>query len=63
MTAAQAVATVDLVRPRRIVPVHYEGWTHFRQGRAAVERAFADAPADLRERVLWLRPGEPMPMS
>jgi hypothetical protein len=41
----------------RIGTVHYEGCSHFRQGRAEVERAFAAAPADLRERVRWLEPG------
>jgi hypothetical protein len=37
-----------------VIPVHYEGWKHFRQGRDAVERAFADAPADVRDRVRWV---------
>ncbi|WP_433275279.1 MBL fold metallo-hydrolase [Pseudonocardia xinjiangensis] len=54
MTAAQAVETVGLVRPRTVVPVHYEGWKHFRQGRDAVEREFEGAPEDLRGRVRWL---------
>ena len=43
-----------LVRPRTAIPIHYEGWKHFRQGRDAVEREFAAAPADVRERVRWL---------
>jgi L-ascorbate metabolism protein UlaG (beta-lactamase superfamily) len=59
LTAAQAVATAALLRPRTVVPVHYEGWTHFRQGRADIEQAFATAPDGLGERVRWLRPGEP----
>jgi len=54
MTAKDAVALCRLVRPRTAIPIHYEGWTHFRQGRAAVEREFATAPADLRERIRWL---------
>jgi len=29
---------VDLV-----VPAHYDGWAHFSEGRAEVERAFEDA--------------------
>ncbi|GAA4710883.1 MBL fold metallo-hydrolase [Pseudonocardia yuanmonensis] len=57
MSGEQAVATCRALRPRVVVPVHYEGWSHFREGRAEVERAFAAAP-DVRDRVRWLRPGE-----
>jgi L-ascorbate metabolism protein UlaG (beta-lactamase superfamily) len=59
LTAADAVELCRLVDPRRIVPVHYEGWKHFREGRDAVERAFAAAP-DLAGRVRWLPLGEPV---
>ena len=42
-------------RPAAIaIPVHYEGWKHFREGRAAIERELAAAPADFRDRVRWL---------
>ncbi|MFS8103818.1 MBL fold metallo-hydrolase [Lentzea alba] len=51
MTATDAVELCRLVRPRTVIPVHYEGWQHFRQGRAAAEQAFAAAP-DVRVR--WL---------
>jgi hypothetical protein len=42
-----------LIRPRTIVPVHYEGWKHFHEGRAAVAAAFAAAP-DVAEHVRWV---------
>jgi L-ascorbate metabolism protein UlaG (beta-lactamase superfamily) len=54
MTGQDAVELIELVRPRQAIPVHYEGWKHFRQGRDAVEHAFDDAPADVRDRVRWL---------
>lgn len=54
LTAAQAVELCTLVQPRTIIPVHYEGWSHFTQGRAAVEQAFAAAPDGLGERLHWL---------
>ena len=38
MTADDAVELCRLSRPRTVVPVHYEGWSHFQQGRAAIER-------------------------
>lgn len=40
MTAREAVELCRLVRPRTAIPIHYEGWKHFRQGREAIEREF-----------------------
>lgn len=54
MTAKEAVALCRIVRPRVAVPVHYEGWRHFHQGREAAEREFARAPEDVRRRIRWL---------
>jgi L-ascorbate metabolism protein UlaG (beta-lactamase superfamily) len=54
MTAAEAVELCGLVQPRTAIPIHYEGWKHFRQGRAAIEEEFASAPEDFRGRVRWL---------
>ena len=46
MTAQQAVELLGELRPRTAIPVHYEGWEHFRQQRDAIEPVFAGAPAD-----------------
>ena len=54
MTAKEAVELCRLVQPRTVIPIHYEGWKHFREGREAIERELAKAPQDLRERVRWL---------
>ena len=48
MTAEDGVELCRAIRPRTVVPVHYEGWSHFRQGRTAIERAVAGAPDDIR---------------
>jgi len=58
MTAKQAVELCRLLEPRTVVPIHYEGWKHFRQGREEIERELADAPEELRGRVRWLPIGE-----
>ncbi len=55
MTAEQAVELCGLLDPRTIVPIHYEGWKHFRQGRAAAERVFGASP--MADRVRWLEAG------
>jgi len=60
MTAREAVALCRDLRPRVAIPVHYEGWKHFREGRAAIERAFAAAPDAVRASVRWLPIGEPV---
>jgi L-ascorbate metabolism protein UlaG (beta-lactamase superfamily) len=60
MTAREAVDLCRLLRPRTVVPVHYEGWTHFREGRAGIERAFARAPAEIRNCIRWPGLGVPI---
>ena len=58
LTGPQAVQTVELVGPRTTLPVHYEGWSHFHDGRDALDRAFEGAPDDVRETLRWLPIGE-----
>ena len=41
-----------------MIPIHYEGWSHFKQGRAAIERELESAPEDVRRRFRWLPIGE-----
>jgi L-ascorbate metabolism protein UlaG (beta-lactamase superfamily) len=54
MTAKDAIELCSLIRPENAIPIHYEGWTHFREGREAIERELAGAPEDLRRRIRWL---------
>ena len=59
MTAREAVELCRLLKPDTVIPIHYEGWTHFREGREAIERELANAPEDVRARIRWLPIGEP----
>jgi L-ascorbate metabolism protein UlaG (beta-lactamase superfamily) len=63
MTARDAVELCRLVRPRTAIPIHYEGWKHFREGREAIERELAGAPEDVRRSILWLPIGERVELS
>jgi L-ascorbate metabolism protein UlaG (beta-lactamase superfamily) len=54
MTAAQAIELGASIEPRTTIPIHYEGWKHFREGREAIEREFAAAPQSFRDSVRWL---------
>ena len=58
MTARDAVELCRLLRPRTAIPIHYEGWGHFREGREAIERELAEAPEDVRGSFRWLPLGE-----
>jgi L-ascorbate metabolism protein UlaG (beta-lactamase superfamily) len=57
MTARDAVELCRLIRPRTAIPIHYEGWKHFREGQDAIEREFANAPEDVRRCIRWLPSG------
>jgi len=59
MTGEDAVALVAAMAPRVAIPIHYEGWKHFRDHRADVERAIAAAPDDVAARFRWLPIGAP----
>ena len=54
LNAREGVELCRLIQPRIAIPVHYEGWSHFREGREAVEREFARAPEVVRDRIRWL---------
>lgn len=58
MTAAEAIELCGVVNPRTVIPIHYEGWKHFRQGRGAIEAEFAAAPERFRRSVRWLPIGD-----
>jgi L-ascorbate metabolism protein UlaG (beta-lactamase superfamily) len=54
MTARQAIELCSLIRPRTVIPVHYEGWKHFQESREKIERELSAAPEDIRHTVRWL---------
>ena len=54
MTARDMAELCGLIEPRVAIPIHYEGWKHFREGRAAAEPALAGVPG-----LRWLAIGEP----
>jgi len=63
MTVDEAVELCGLMRPRLVVPVHYEGWSHFREGRDAIERRLESAPSEVRDAFRFLDPGVPTDLS
>ena len=60
MNAEEAVELCGLLNPTTILPIHFEGWKHFRQGRAPAERVLNGSP--LASRVTWMIAGTPTPI-
>jgi L-ascorbate metabolism protein UlaG (beta-lactamase superfamily) len=52
----QAARAAIALGARTVVPLHYDGWEHFRETRAGCEGAFA--AAGIADRVRWLTKGE-----
>lgn len=57
LTTRRAVELCSLLRPHTALPVHYEGWSHFHEGRRKAESELAKAPTDIRDRFRWLPVG------
>jgi len=55
-TAAEGVLVAGAMPNAAIVPLHYEGWEHFSEGRGEIEGAFSEAA--LTHRLHWLPPGQ-----
>jgi L-ascorbate metabolism protein UlaG (beta-lactamase superfamily) len=55
--AAEGLRAATELKARTVVPVHYEGWSHFRTPRSTIESTFSAAgKADL---LHWAVPGQP----
>ena len=56
MTAEEAVLTARAFSTTPIVPLHFEGWAHFSEGRDKIVEAFSSAK--MQDRLHWLQPGK-----
>jgi L-ascorbate metabolism protein UlaG (beta-lactamase superfamily) len=56
LTSAEAAEAAAILGARHIVPLHFEGWAHFTQGRDTLIEAFEQA--SLTDRLHLLDPGE-----
>jgi L-ascorbate metabolism protein UlaG (beta-lactamase superfamily) len=56
--AAEGLRAATAMRARTVVPIHYEGWTHFSTPRSAIESTFeAGGKSELLQ---WPVPGQPI---
>jgi len=56
--AKEALRAIKALNPRTVIPIHYEGWKHFREPRAEAEKQFTSA--GMNNMVKWLPLGEPV---
>lgn len=61
MDVQDGVQVVRALNPRQVIPIHYEGWSHFREPRQVVESGFEHA--GLAPRLCWLPLGQPIELS
>jgi L-ascorbate metabolism protein UlaG (beta-lactamase superfamily) len=57
MDALEAAGVVQEVDAEQAIPIHFEGWAHFKQDRDTARREFERA--GIADRVRWLDRGEP----
>lgn len=56
MNAEEAVELFKTLDPAKVIPIHYEGWAHFKQGRDAAQEIFDSS--SFADRITWLEPGK-----
>jgi L-ascorbate metabolism protein UlaG (beta-lactamase superfamily) len=54
--AREAVRTAAEMQARTVIPIHYSGWSHFRESTESLKTVLA--ASSIAERVRWLKPGE-----
>ena len=55
LDAGQAVKFIDKLKPKKVIPVHDSGWSHFKDNRRNAMVTFERA--NLSSEIIWLKPG------
>lgn len=55
MNGEEAIATAKLLDPKIVIPIHYEGWWHFKQSALSLKNEIKNS--ELNEKFLWLESG------
>jgi L-ascorbate metabolism protein UlaG (beta-lactamase superfamily) len=56
LSADEAIRYAQALGARKVLPIHFEGWAHFTEGREQAERTIA--ASEIAGRTQWLRSGE-----
>ena len=58
LNAKEAVKIFHALKPQTVIPVHYEGWKHFKETGAEARQVFE--ASDIQEKIRWLPLGQPV---
>lgn len=58
MDGKQLLKAARLIRPNTIIPIHHNGWTHFKEKETTL-RSIIDHDKEVKERTVFLTPGVP----
>ena len=58
LNAKDAIRLVEALNPQQVIPIHYEGWGHFREPKSKAEPQFAQA--GISNKLQWLPLGKPV---
>jgi len=58
MTSREGVEAAGVFTNAAIIPLHFEGWAHFSEGRDKIEDAFSKA--NMNDRLVWAEAGRPV---
>jgi L-ascorbate metabolism protein UlaG (beta-lactamase superfamily) len=56
LNAKEAVRAVHALEPHTVIPIHYEGWKHFRETGTDAAKVFE--ASDLKDKITWLPLGK-----
>ncbi|MBK9924776.1 MAG: MBL fold metallo-hydrolase [Anaerolineales bacterium] len=54
--AHEAIQIAQTLNPRTVIPIHYEGWKHFKETETAARKVFE--ASDIKEKIHWLPQGK-----
>jgi len=55
MNGTEAIATAQLLKPNVVIPIHYEGWWHFKQSAKSLKNEIEKS--EVKGKFLWLESG------
>ena len=57
MNSKDLLKAVNVLNPRTIIPIHYTGWTHFKEKEQVLRTIIASSPST-KDKTIFLKPGE-----
>ncbi len=56
MNSADLFKSVNILKPSKVIPIHYKGWTHFKE-KESLLRSRISANAAIKNKIIFLTPG------